>query len=124
MGIVGYLEGTDPILLTKLASRGIETLPLSNGADGHGKYIAHITRADNISLVIGYLHKLMPIKGMHLRVGDMLFACKTHNIPVLVVVPKEYQEEAKRQLGDVADYVMLADPKELSEKVFSLVERW
>lgn len=124
MGIVGYLEGTDPILLTKLASRGIETLPLSNGADGHGKYIGHITKADNIALVIGYLHKLMPIKEMHLRVGDMLFACKTHNIPVLVVVPTENQEEAKIQLGDITDYVILIDPGELSKKAFSLVERW
>lgn len=122
MAVVGYLEGTDPIVLTKLNSKGIDTLPLSNGADNHGKYIAHITPADNISLVIGYLHKFMLIKERNIKASDMLFSCKTHNIPVIVIVPTEDHEGAREQLGDVADYVMLVDPKNLSEKIFSLVK--
>ena len=58
MKIVGYLDGTDGLFLTNLAIKGVDTLPLSNGWDNHGKYLGHITKQDNIALVVGYLHKV------------------------------------------------------------------
>lgn len=117
MAIVGYLEGTDPLMLTELAIEGIGTLPLSNGADNHGRYIAHLTPSDNVSVVVGYFHKLTPISGVGLKPADMLFACRMHNIPVLLIVPREHQEEARRLLDEVADYVECVDPGELYEAI-------
>ncbi len=121
MAIVGYLEGTDPEVLTRLAIRGIGTLPLSNGADNHGKYIAHLTPADGVSLVVGYLHKLTPIAGMGLKPADMLFACKTHNIPVLLIVPREDHDKARTVLDEVIDYVKCVDPAELYDRIIEIV---
>ena len=58
---VGYLEGTNSTYLTRLALHGVDTLPLGNGADNHGKYIGFIDRADAIDLVITYYHKIVPL---------------------------------------------------------------
>ncbi len=122
MEAVGYLEGTDPVLLTKLAAQGIDTVPLSNGADNHGKYIVHLTAEDNISLVIGYLHKFMPSRERNISADDLLFSCMIHNIPVMVIAPTEDHERASAQLGPIAQHVILVDPADLPEKVFSSVE--
>jgi hypothetical protein len=122
MKTVGYMEGTDPILLTELAVYGIGILPLSNGADGHGKYIVHLTAVDEIALVIGYLHKFMPTARMNIKVSDMLFACKTHNIPVLAIVPRDFHTQAKEQLGDCSRDMQLVDPADLGVMTRSLLK--
>ncbi len=122
MKAVGYMEGTDPILLAEWAAYGIEMMPLSNGADGHGKYIAHLATADDIALVIGYLHKFMPAKRMSIKASDMLFACKTHNIPVLAIVPRDFHPQAKVQLCDCASDIQLVDPADLWETTRSLLK--
>lgn len=121
MAIVGYLEGTDPLVLTKLAAKGIGTIPLSNGFDNHGKYINHLTNEDNVSVVIGYLHKVMPTSVMTLTPRDLLFACLTHEIPVLLIAEKSDHEEVKRLLGDIADRVRLVVPGGLYEAVLETV---
>jgi len=59
MATVGYLEGTDSTILTRLAVSGIDTLPLSNGVDGHGKYVNHLSKGE-VDVVVGYAHKLTP----------------------------------------------------------------
>lgn len=64
---VGYLEGTDPLLLTKLAVEGIETLPVANTWDGHGKPINHLSEGE-VNVVVGYLHKLIPTEEANLNV--------------------------------------------------------
>jgi len=117
MAIVGYLEGTDPLVLTKLAARGIDTLPLSNGFDNHGKYVNHLTRQDGISVVIGYLHKVLPTPSVTLTPRDLLFACITHEIPVLLIAEKSDHAEARRVLAEVADRVQLVDPSDLYQVV-------
>lgn len=123
MALIGYMEGTDPNLLSKLCAQGHETLPLGNGTDGHGKYIAHLTGADGITVAIAYLHKLAPVSGMeHISVDDRLFACKMHDIPVLLVVPENSKEEAHNKLGEAKDYVTLVSPSELHDSVMEYVE--
>ena len=57
MARIGYFEGTDPLLLTRLAVEGIETLPLSNTWDHYGKYVNHLYR-DEVDVIVGYLHKV------------------------------------------------------------------
>ncbi|MFQ6093082.1 MAG: hypothetical protein ACE5OR_10445 [bacterium] len=121
MKTLGYFEGTDPIILTKLATKGIETLPLGNGADNHGKYVGHITKHDNISLIIGYLHKVLPLSEHKLKAGDILFSCKTHNIPVMLIVPKSDQVAAKNLLGNAAEYTILVDRDEIMDRVLQIL---
>lgn len=121
MAIVGYLEGTDALVLTKLAAEGIGTLPLSNGFDNHGKYMNHLTSQDGVSVVIGYLHKVLPTPEMIITPQDLLFACLTHEIPVLLIVEKSEHEEAKRVLGEVGNRVRLVDPADLYHVVVEIV---
>ena len=54
MKIIGYMQGTDPQVLTQLLLEGYETYPLSNVFDNHGK---------NITLVKPYVkgYKLSPM---------------------------------------------------------------
>ena len=115
--VIGYLEGTDPIRLTRLASRGVETFPLSNGVDQHGKKMTLITSADNFSLVIGYLHKILPVSGIALAPEYLLSACQVYRVPVFLLVPKEDTAAAKRTLKNAGGYVTFVDPRAAFRKV-------
>ncbi len=114
---IGYLQGTDPYLLSKLVLNGYGTMPLGNGWDNHGKYINHLSPEDKIDAVIGYLHKVFPPEGLKAPgdPGDVLYACRTHKIPVYLIVPKEAQEEAGAFLKDISEGVVLVDPAEVFE---------
>ncbi|MBN1286699.1 MAG: hypothetical protein JXB47_14975 [Anaerolineae bacterium] len=100
MATVGYMEGTDPLILTRLNLDGIGTTPLGNGFDGHGKYVGHLTKQDVISLVITYLHKILPTTDMPIGARDFLSACRTHDIPVVVLVPEDKIARAQEILGE------------------------
>ena len=93
MKIVGYMGGTNSEVMTNLLLEGYETIPLSNGWDNHGKYLAHINRNDNISLVVGYLHKFIPVAKEY-SLGDMLSSLKIYKIPIIFIVPKSKQAKA------------------------------
>ncbi len=121
MKTVGYLEGTDALFLTKLVANGIDTLPLGNGADNHGKYIGLLTKSDNISLVIGYLHKVIPISERTIAPKDMLYACKLHKLQVMLIAPAEIHPDAKRLLKEAAGDVMLVDPKNLWDETMKVL---
>jgi hypothetical protein len=118
MPTIGYLEGTDPLVLTKLAVKGIGTYPLSNGFDMHGKNIFLLKKEDGIDLVIGYLHKILPTPGLTLTIHDLLYSCLALNIPVLLIAPKEDHEAAKKHVKQFGDLVQLVDPRELYETIF------
>lgn len=115
--IIGYLEGTDPLLLTRLAVKGVETFPLSNGVDQHGKNMTLITSEDGFSLVIGYLHKILPVSGIALKPEYLLRACEVYRIPVFLLVSKVDTAEAKKTLRDVGDFVTFVDPRSAFVKV-------
>jgi len=79
---IGYFEGTDPLLLSKFAAEGVETLPLANTWDSHGKPVNHLTKGE-VSVVVGYLHKIIPAEQIRtslfeLMLDNMLAACKIH----------------------------------------------
>ncbi len=117
MTTAGYLEGADPLTLTRLNLQGIGTLPLGNGFDGHGKYIGHLTKADGIRVVISYLHKILPTGELKVAPRDFLFACNTHGIDVLLVVPEEGHAKANELLGEIAEWVTLVAPEKLYDEV-------
>jgi hypothetical protein len=117
MPTVGYLEGVDPLVLTQLAVHGIGTLPVSNGFDNHGKFINAITERDEIDLIAGYLHKLLRTQRQGFLVDDLLDACYSCQIPVLVIVPRDHQERARQLLGETNERVTLVEPGELYKQI-------
>jgi len=118
---VGYFEGTDPILLTKLAAEGIETLPVANTWDHHGKYVKHLCK-DEVNVVVGYLHKIIPAEPVRtamvsLVLHDMFSACKAHAIPVLVIVPSNLRNKAKKIVGNTGANIQFVAPEELEAQI-------
>jgi hypothetical protein len=113
---VGYFEGTDPLLLSKLAAEGVETLPVANTWDGHGKFVNHLSKGE-VDVVVGYLHKVIPAEQEPAKPADILFACKNFEIPVVLVVPAAVREKAKKLLGDVGPNVYVVSPDELESQI-------
>ncbi len=121
MATVGYMEGTDPLILTKLNLEGVGTTPLGNSFDGHGKFIAHLTKKDEISLVIAYLHKILPTSERPIGAQDFLGACRIHKIPVLVIAPQDKHERAAEILGESACIVTMISPEQAYEKATEIL---
>ena len=119
---VGYFEGTDSIILTTLACEGIDTFPLGNGEDGYGKYVGHITKGDNISLVVGYLHKIIPLAEQTTKPIDIIYSCIAHRIPAIILVPEELEEKAKKVLGELADKVKLTNPENALDVIMNILK--
>ena len=117
MATVGYLAGTDPLVLTRLAARGVGTLPLSNGVDNHGKFITSVNSRDGISVVIGYLHKLARTQKQGFYPRDLLQPCLDCGMTVLVVVPEADHELARQILGPISEAMTFVDPARLYEVV-------
>ena len=64
---------------------------------------------------------MLPTSGVTLTPRDLLFACVTHNIPVLLIAEARDHEKARELLGDVADHVQLVDPEELYGAILETV---
>lgn len=116
MARVGYFEGTDPLLLSKFAAEGIETLPVANMWDGHGKYVNHLTKGE-VNVVVGYFHKVIPAETERAAPGDLLFACKTLEIPVVLIVPAAAREKAKNQLREAGPKIHFVAPDEVEGEI-------
>ncbi len=116
MARVAYFEGTDPLLLSKLAAEGVETLPVANTWDGHGKYVNHLGKGE-VNVVVGYLHKVMPAMRERTQATDLLFACKNFDIPVVLVVPASFREKAEKILGDVGPNVHVTAPEDVEAQI-------
>lgn len=123
MKTIGYMEGTNSELLTNLLVDGVETLPLSNGWDNHGKFIAHITRTDNISVVVGYLHKFFAISMGPKIVEEILSSLKAYKIPTVFIVPKAKQEKARGLLKGRGVNYTFADPGDLTKAVLAALKK-
>ena len=117
MATVGYLGGTDPLVLTRLAARGVGTLPLSNGVDNHGKFITSVSGRDGIDLIVGYLHKLARTQRQGFHPRDLLQPCLDFGITVIVVVPEGEQALARQILGPVSGVIRLVDPGQLYDSI-------
>ncbi len=120
---IGYLAGTDPLILSRCAALGINTIPLSNGWDNHGKYIGLLSKTDNVALVIAYLHKLIAPPEMKTRPGDFLTACKIHQIPVLVICHERVMAKAKKKLSGVKAKLHWVTPDTLFDTVMEVLGR-
>ncbi len=114
---VGYFEGTDSIWLTSLIAQGRDTIPVSNGYDGHGKNVRLFNARDKVDVVIGYLHKVVTPKDWDVTTTDILHACITYDIPVLLAVPGKLHGKAKKLLEKAAEHVHLVAPSEMLETI-------
>jgi hypothetical protein len=121
MKVVGYMEGTNPHLLTSVILEGFETLPLSNGWDNHGKHLTLLNPADNISVVVGNLYKFVRLDDESIM-SAMLATVKAYDIPVVFVVEKEWQAAAKKLINDKDLKYVMADPKELKDIVMKYLK--
>ncbi|MFX1367495.1 MAG: hypothetical protein ACFFAY_02725 [Promethearchaeota archaeon] len=133
MKIIGYFDGTDSILLTKLVAKGYGTIPIANDWDGAGKIASHIEPGD-VDLIVGYLHKVIaPIREAKgdpkhvsslyrgLKPFDLLYPAKAHGIPALIIAPKEDHKAAKKALGEAADFVTVVTPENAEGKILELL---
>ncbi|MGQ9706747.1 MAG: hypothetical protein ACUVWP_07090 [bacterium] len=117
---IGYMGGTDPLLLNKITLAGMETIPLGNGWDNHGLYIGHINAGDDFNAIVGYLHKFMPAKNSTLTPEDLLKPCKVLGIPVFLIAEDSFHEKARELLGDVGSNVKLVDPGKIVDEIMLL----
>ncbi len=125
MKTVGYFDGIDSALLTKIAANGFGTVPLGNEWDNHGKIASHL-QSGEVHLIISHLYKLLPPPGFIERVipytMDLLYPAKVNKIPVLVIVPKEFHEKGKKLLGEAAEFAKIVTPDALEEAVREILE--
>ena len=123
MKSIGYMQGTDPIFLTQMVVQNIYTMPLGNGVDNHGKYIALVTKSDDLALVVGHFHKFIPPFEGGMKASDRLYACNLHEIPVLMLCPTDIHEKAKEILVDCEEWVTMVDPENLYEEAMKILEK-
>jgi len=120
--MVGYLEGTDPLFLSRLVVDGYDTLPLSNGADNHGKYIGLVTKNDGIDVIVGFFHKIIPPADMNMTCDDILYSAKLHKIPVILIAPAASHEKAQKKLGRSAKIVRLVTPDQIWDATMEILK--
>ncbi|MBD3217505.1 MAG: hypothetical protein GF310_04455 [candidate division Zixibacteria bacterium] len=121
MGVIGYFEGTDPLVLANLSITGHSTMPLGNGFDNYGKYVGHVTREDNISVVVGYFHKVLPTHEMEMTIKDVLWTCIKLKIPILLICGREHYGRAKELLGELAENIRLTAPERTEEAIIDMI---
>lgn len=122
MAVIGYFEGTDPLVLANLSISGHHTLPLGNGYDNYGKFVGQISENDNIRLVVGYFHKVIPTLDMSITAKDILAPVLKLNIPVLLICGRENYGAAKELLGDMAERIRLAAPERMEEAIHAMIK--
>ena len=115
--MIGYMEGTDALWLTSLQILEYDTLPLSNGWDGHGMNILQLSPQQHVDVVVGYLHKIMPPKWTETTAQELLHATKVYDIPVLIVCPKADHATARQRIGHLPSNVTLVDPSAVLETI-------
>ena len=125
MKTVGYFDGVDASLLSILAANGFCTVPLGNELDSHGK-IASQLEPGEVDIIVVHLHKLLPPRNDVERPVpvplNLLYPARTYNIPVLVVVPKEFHKQAKDLLGEVSNFANIVAPEDLEENIRKILE--
>jgi len=81
----------------------------------------HLTKSDDIAVIVGYLHKVVPLRTQRYTASDVLNACKINSIPVIVIAQKAEHKKAKEALGDIASYVTIVDPTELMDGILKVI---
>jgi hypothetical protein len=111
---IGYFEGTDASLLTRLVCEGYDTMPVSNGYDSHGRHVRLINEEKRYDLLIGYLHKIFAPASREMtdytNHNDVFQICRTYKVPLMLIVPTELEKQARGLLDEVPEIVCFVDP--------------
>lgn len=119
--VIGYLEGADALWLTQLQLMGHDTMPLSNGYDGHGMNIQQLNPQHKIAVIICYMHKLVPPRHLSITLKEVLHATTVYEIPVLVACPRQSFDKAQTRLGELPANIHLVDPAEMISQAEKLL---
>ena len=119
--VIGYMEGTDPVLLTMLSVQDFSVMPISNGVDGHGLNIQMIHKESKPDLIVCHLHKLLPSLDLQTTIESLLYNPRIFGIPVVVICPKEYQDMAQQKVQNLPECVHLTDPADVVTKILELI---
>ena len=57
-----------------------------------------------------------------LKPYDLLYPAKAYQIPAIVIAPAEEHKNAKKILGDAADFVILVTPENVEEKILEFLK--
>lgn len=115
---IGYFEGTDSILLTRMSVKGHGTMPIGNHYDRHGKLVSLIRKGE-IKALVGYVHKILPpVHEDRPTPFDKLQACKIHEIPVFLIAPEGWEDDCEKLLGEeVMEFIHLVTSKNVEEEL-------
>ncbi len=89
---------------------------MANTWDGHGKYVNHLSKGE-VNVVVGYLHKVVPAEQQPMGPADLLFACKTMDIPVILIVPTPARDKAKKLLAEAGPKIHVVAPEEVEAEI-------
>ena len=123
--IVGYFEGTDSTLLTNLVLAGYDTSPVSNGSDSHGRHIRTVNDENRFDLLIAYVHKIWAPEergASEPTYQDVFHICRTYGIPLLLEVPSELHDKARKLLSDPPEIVRIVDPADTVRVAHDILE--
>ncbi len=123
--VIGYFEGTDPVVLTSLVCHGYATQPISNGADNHGTHILLLNQLSKPDVIVGYLHKVMahePADADWPSAEDIVFQCRILSVPLVLVVPEESIECAPQFFEDLPEVVVFTTPEQMLQTVDNLLD--
>jgi hypothetical protein len=70
-----------------------------------------------VDVVVGPLHKVIPVRPEQVKATDLLFACENFDIPVVLVAPGSHLEKARKVLGDVGANVHVTAPAEFEAQI-------
>jgi hypothetical protein len=103
---------------------GYRTLPIGNDIDNHGKNIAFISIADKVDLIVGYLHKVSPLPNMTKSLKEFLTPGIIHQIPILLLAPKETLADAKKIVTEAttSTSVKVIDYKNLMDESMKILK--
>ncbi len=113
---VGYFEGSNSRLLTGLVCLGCDTIPVSNGFDNHGRHIRSVHEGSRFDLLVACLHKIFAPAGSATTYQDVFHVCRIYEMPLLLEVPAELHDEARKIVGELPDFVTLVDSSEALDK--------
>lgn len=122
--VIGYFEGTDPVVLTSLVCHGYATQPISNGADNHGTHILLLNQLNKPDVIVGYLHKVMahePSDADWPSAEDIVLHCRILAVPLVLVVPAEGIECAPDLFDDLPEIVTFTTPGDMLQTLDNLL---
>ncbi len=120
---VGYFEGTDPAVLTSLICDGCDTIPISNGFDNYGQHVRLFNEENKVSVLVGYLHKIIAPTGADTQAEDVLHVCEIYQIPFLIIVPEGLHDCARKSLQRWPDIVQFVDPARVLDEIRTILCR-